>query len=168
MASLAPVLTSSLTLLSRAKHLKRLDPYDYSNCTVSTCRIDTSYYFYRINFGVNTAFLTLFSISLLGFLIAFAVTRRATAFTVAMVAGVALEVVGYVGRIQSWENQWSQNGFLIQIVCLTIAPAFIAGGIYLCLRRIVYAFGPDNSRIKPESYTRIARPHIHNVPHFHE
>jgi len=55
----------------------------------------------------------------------------------------------------SWKNQWEQNGFLIQIVCLTIAPAFMAGGLYLCLRRIVYAFGPENSRIKPESYTRI-------------
>lgn len=43
----------------------------------------------------------------------------------------------------------------MQIVCLTIAPAFMAGGIYLCLRRIVYAFGPENSRIRPESYTRI-------------
>jgi len=55
----------------------------------------------------------------------------------------------------SWKDQWSQNGFLLQIVCLTIAPAFLAAGIYLCLRRIVYAFGPENSRISPEAYTRI-------------
>lgn len=71
-----------------------------------------------------------------------------------MVAGVILEVIGYAGRIMSWKNQWEENGFLIQIVCLTIAPAFMAGGLYLCLRRIVYAFGPENSRIRPESYTR--------------
>jgi hypothetical protein len=63
-----------------------------------------------------------------------------------------------VGRIQSWQNQWGQTGFLMQIVCLTIAPAFMAGGIYLCLRRVVYAFGPENSRISPEAYTRIVRP----------
>lgn len=43
----------------------------------------------------------------------------------------------------------------MQICCLTIGPAFMAGGIYLCLRRIVYAFGPENSRLKPEWYTRI-------------
>ncbi len=30
----------------------------------------------------------------------------------------------------------------------------MAGGIYLCLRNIVYAFGKENSRIKPETYTR--------------
>ena len=74
-----------------------------------------------------------------------------------MTAGTALELIGYIGRVKSNKNQWEESGFLMQIVCLTIAPAFMAGGIYLCLRRIVYAFGPENSRIKPESYTRIVR-----------
>jgi hypothetical protein len=124
------------------------------NCTIETCPIDTSYYFYRVSIGANAVFLALFSISLIGFVVTYALTRRATAFTIAMLSGVILEVLGYVGRIMSWHNQWNDNGFLMQIVCLTIAPAFMAGGIYLCLRRIVYAFGPENSRIAPESYTR--------------
>lgn len=128
---------------------------DLRNCTVETCPIDSSYYFYRVSLSANAAFLALFSISLLGYLITYAVTRRALAFSVAMLSGVILEVLGYVGRIMSWQNQWNDNGFLMQIVCLTIAPAFMAGGIYLCLRRIVYAFGPENSRISPEAYTRI-------------
>jgi len=51
-----------------------------------------------------------------------------------------------------------QNGFLMQIVCLTIAPAFLAAGIYLTLSRIVVTFGPENSRIKPLSYPRIFIP----------
>ena len=46
----------------------------------------------------------------------------------------------------------------MQIVCLTIAPAFLAAGIYLCLSRIVITFGPENSRIKPLSYPRIFIP----------
>jgi len=125
---------------------------------LETCDISTSYYFYRVSLGANAAFLALFSISLAGFIVTYALTRRATAFTVAMIVGVALEVCGYVGRIQSHQNQWKQDGFLMQIVCLTIAPAFMAGGIYLCSRRIVYAFGPENSRISPEAYTRIFIP----------
>ncbi|KAI4189328.1 MAG: hypothetical protein L6R41_001552 [Letrouitia leprolyta] len=52
----------------------------------------------------------------------------------------------------------SQNGFLMQICCLTIAPAFLAAGIYLTLSRIVITFGPENSRIKPLSYPRIFIP----------
>ena len=46
----------------------------------------------------------------------------------------------------------------MQICCLTIAPAFLAAGIYLTLSRIVVTFGPDNSRIKPLSYPRIFIP----------
>jgi len=52
----------------------------------------------------------------------------------------------------------SKNPFLIQIICLTIAPAFLAAGVYLCLSRIVSTFGVENSRIKPLSYPRIFIP----------
>jgi hypothetical protein len=142
-----------MSLAARANHHNALQ-----DCTLATCDINSSYYFYRVSLAANAIFLTLFSISLLGFVLTFAFTRRATAFTFAMTAGVILEVIGYVGRIQSWQNQWAQTGFLMQIICLTIAPAFMAGGIYLCLRRIVYAFGPENSRISPEGYTRIVSP----------
>lgn len=147
MSSLLP---AAMELVVRKTH-----PANLLNCTVETCPISSSYYFYRVSLSANVAFLVLFSISLIGFLATYAFTRRAFAFTFAMGAGVILEVLGYVGRIQSHNNQWAQNGFLMQIVCLTIAPAFMAGGLYLCLRRIVYAFGPENSRIAPESYTRI-------------
>lgn len=47
---------------------------------------------------------------------------------------------------------------MMQIICLTIAPAFIAAGLYLTLSRIVVTFGPENSRIKPLSYPRIFIP----------
>ena len=147
---MASLIASTLSQLVARKN--RL-PLEF--CTIDTCAIDTSYYYYRVSLAANATFLALFSLSLLGFLVTYGVTRRGFAFTFAMVSGVTLEVVGYVGRVQSWKNQWAQEGFLMQIVCLTIAPAFMAGGIYLCLRRIVYAFGPENSRIKPESYTRI-------------
>ena len=44
--------------------------------------------------------------------------------------------------------------FLIQICCLTIAPAFLAAGIYLSLARLVTIYGADISRIKPQRYTQ--------------
>jgi len=47
-----------------------------------------------------------------------------------------------------------KNAFLIQIVCLTIAPAFYAAGIYFCLSRIVVTFGAENSRIAPSTYPK--------------
>ncbi|KAJ4290547.1 hypothetical protein N0V90_010764 [Kalmusia sp. IMI 367209] len=75
-----------------------------------------------------------------------------------MICGTAIEVIGYIGRIMSYNNPFGENPFLIQIVCLTIAPAFLAAGIYLCLSRIVVTFGPENSRIRPLSYPRIFIP----------
>jgi len=48
-----------------------------------------------------------------------------------------------------------QAAYAAQYICLTIAPAFIAAGIYFCLSRIVETFGTSTSRLQPKSYPRI-------------
>lgn len=40
-----------------------------------------------------------------------------------------------------------------QIVTLTIAPAFLAAALYLCLGRIVVVYGEHFSRLKPRTYS---------------
>lgn len=114
-----------------------------------------NYYDYRIDLVPNALFLAIFAACFVALIAIWVVTRRATAFNVALLLGLVCEILGYAGRIMSWKNQWQENGFLMQICCLTIGPAFMAAGIYLCLRRIVTAFGAENSRIAPEYYTRI-------------
>lgn len=113
---------------------------------------------YRISLAANITFVAIFSLSALLYIGTYAVTRRGRSFFVAMILGVLCEILGYAGRIMAWKNQWIDKGFLMQICCLTIGPAFLAAGIYLSLRKIVYAFGADNSRIRPEMYTRIFIP----------
>ncbi|KAL8678272.1 MAG: hypothetical protein Q9186_005353 [Xanthomendoza sp. 1 TL-2023] len=125
-------------------------------CTLETCPVDESYYDYRPSLAANGAFLALFSLSLLAFLVQVTLSKRFIGFTIAMVSGCLLEVLGYIGRIM--HNPFGENGFLMQICCLTIAPAFMAAGIYLTLSRIVVTFGPENSRIKPLSYPRLFIP----------
>ena len=121
----------------------------------------TNFYPYRISLGASVAFAALFALSLLGFLatliggICVRSWRGTSIFTIALVVGVLLELLGYVGRLLSWYNPWNESPFLLQITALTLGPAFIAASLYLCLRRIVQAFGPKNSRIPPEYYTRI-------------
>jgi hypothetical protein len=39
------------------------------------------------------------------------------------------------------------------LVCLTIGPAFLSAAVYLCLARIVVAYGEDLSRFSPRFYT---------------
>lgn len=125
--------------------------------TLAVCAQAPSYYEYRLTLAPYAVFIGLFGVSLMGYFATYAVKRRGLGFTIALSLGVITELIGYAGRVMSWQNQWAEEGFMIQICCLTIAPAFIAAGIYLCLRRIVHIFGPQNSRLKPEWYTRIVR-----------
>jgi hypothetical protein len=52
-------------------------------------------------------------------------------------------------------NPYSNGGFKLQIICLTIAPAFIAAGLYLNLKHMVIVFGPHLSLLKPALYIYI-------------
>ena len=77
-------------------------------CTLKTCPLSQSYYAYRPSLSTNSAFLALFSLSLCGFILQAALSRRFIGFTVAMVSGCSLEVLGYIGRIMSWHNPFNQ------------------------------------------------------------
>lgn len=129
--------------------------YCYEHPDAPECEDIDGYYQYDLSIDANSTFLAFFALSLLGYLIIFAVKRTGLGFTIAMSLGMICEILGYSGRILSAENRFNENGFLIQICCLTVGPAFMAAGIYLCLRRIVYTFGTGASRISPEAYTRI-------------
>jgi hypothetical protein len=54
-----------------------------------------------------------------------------------------------------YNDPFDHNGFIIQICCLVISPAFITAGIYLTLKHIVISFGEQWSRLRPVWYTRI-------------
>lgn len=131
------------------------ETYCLNNPTAAGCEHVKSFYMYHVDLAPNAAFLGIFGASLVAYAATLAVTRTGTAFSVALMLGLICEVLGYAGRVISSHNPWDENGFLIQICCLTIGPAFMAAGVYLCLRRIVAAFGPENSRIPPAYYTRI-------------
>ncbi|KAI9812307.1 MAG: hypothetical protein M1827_004756 [Pycnora praestabilis] len=150
-------MASLITLLvSRADNNSNDNSKDL--CTLETCPIQDSYFNYLPSLAANSVFLALFSLSLICFLFQGFLSKRFVGFTIAVCCGCALEVLGYVGRLMSHHDPFNQNGFLMQIICLTIAPAFMAAGLYLCLSRIVLTFGPANSRIAPLSYPRIFIP----------
>ena len=41
------------------------------------------------------------------------------------------------------------------LICLTLGPAFLSGAIYLCLSRVVVAYGTHLSRLSPRAYAFI-------------
>ncbi|KII88204.1 hypothetical protein PLICRDRAFT_110372 [Plicaturopsis crispa FD-325 SS-3] len=121
-------------------------------CTLALCPISEGQITYQPNLIGNGIFLGVFGLAF--FLQLFLGTwKRTWGYMVGLLLGLALEIVGYVARIQLHNNPFSSDAFLMYIICLTIGPAFLSGAIYLCLARIVVLYGEELSRIRPRTYT---------------
>jgi RTA1 like protein len=130
---------------------------DYPICTLDTCPIENSIFNYQPSLAANASFLALFALTGLAHIFQ-GIRTKQRGFTISLALGCIAEVIGYVGRIISHFDPFDQNGFLIQICCLTIAPAFFAAGIYFTLGDIVRAVSLRSSRIKPGGYAAIFIP----------
>jgi hypothetical protein len=128
----------------------------HNGCTSITpaCPLDQTIYGYYPSMPANAFFLAIFAILTLSNLI-LGLRFRTYTYTVAMGFGCLGEAIGYVGRILLHSNPFSQVGFEMQICCLIISPAFISAAIYLTLKHVTLAFGPEYSRLKPNFYTWI-------------
>ena len=124
-----------------------------ANCTLSVCNISQSVYHYRPSVPANATILAFFALSLIIALIQ-GWKYRTYSFTIALFFGYLAEIIGYVGRLMLHSNPFSFNGFLIQIICITIAPAFYSAAIYLTLTKITYYVDRTLSltRFKPTLY----------------
>jgi len=76
-------------------------------------------------------------------------------FVIAFFCGCGLEMAGYIGRVLSNGDYTILNYFLVQIICLTIAPAFIMGGIYYLLVKFIMIYGTNFAVMKPMLYSYI-------------
>lgn len=74
-------------------------------------------------------------------------------YNVTFFAGYALEVIGFVGRIISFNDVENHNAYLTQFVGLTIAPAFIMAGFYFLFAQSVVLHGRQYSVLKPLWYS---------------
>jgi hypothetical protein len=127
------------------------------HCDLAHCDVRDSIMYYRPSLAANSAFLALFALSGLAHIAQGTITRKPY-FLSAMALGCTAEVIGYIGRLMSWNNPFSLNGFLIGICCITLAPAFFAAAIYFTLGDVVRHVSVDASRIKPQTYAMIFIP----------
>jgi hypothetical protein len=87
------------------------DARDYrKTCTFDTCPLDWSFWGYRPSFSANMAFTILFGISTLGYIGQGVLSRGWLGFTIAMVCGCILEVIGYVGRVLAYNDGFTEVG----------------------------------------------------------
>lgn len=116
------------------------------------CLVQDSIYGYFPSLPANAFFLALFIILLVA-QIYLGIKYRTWTFAFALSCGCLVEAVGYVGRLMLHHNPFSNDGFTMQICCLIMGPAWLAMGIYLTLKHVVKAFGPQYSYLKPKYYT---------------
>ncbi|RHZ58029.1 hypothetical protein CDV55_100580 [Aspergillus turcosus] len=128
------------------------DPSDY--CTLDTCPLSLANFNYVPNLAGNLLYLALFGTMLVANL-GLGIYYRTWGCLVGMIGGLALEVIGYVGRVQLHYNPFPFDPFLEYLICLTIGPAFFSAAIYICLGHIVIVYSEDISRLKPRTYTII-------------
>lgn len=76
-------------------------------------------------------------------------------FSIAMLFANILQILGYIGRVISHSQLENLDAFLLQFICLTIAPVFTMGGIYYQLAKLSTVYGDQYSRFTPILYSYI-------------
>lgn len=118
------------------------------------CPVKGTIYGYTPNLGVNAFFCAYFAIFTLVNLV-LTIRFKSWFYGILMVLGALGEALGYVGRIMMHGNPWDSIGFQIQICTLIFSPSFLAAALYMTLKHIVRAVGPQFSVIKPKLYPYI-------------
>ncbi|WVF69457.1 hypothetical protein IAT40_004234 [Kwoniella sp. CBS 6097] len=132
---------------------------------IITGEILFSSYEYLLNKTSTQVFLGLFcTATCLHILLTVYWRRWWTLFTLGL--GGSLEAVGWAGRYWSakttfWQpadgGMWDLNdqGFIMQIVCLIIAPTFFSAANYIFLGTLVRSTGSSYSSITPSSFSKM-------------
>ncbi|KAF7947370.1 uncharacterized protein EAE97_004619 [Botrytis byssoidea] len=127
---------------------------DPSLCTLETCDLSLSAFEYRPTVVGNTIYAALFAVFAIGQL-ALGIKFKTWGYMVAIILGLVTEILGYIARVLIYNYPFEHDYFLMYLICLTIAPAFLTAGVYLCLSRIVIIYGQEISRFRPATYTII-------------
>ncbi|KAI1017373.1 hypothetical protein LB505_004890 [Fusarium chuoi] len=134
-------------------------PASFDDCTDITalCPVSATVLGYVPNKGSSYFFTICFAILFLSS-VGLGVWKKTWTYAATLGAGLLLETIGYIGRIQMDPNPWNSSAFQTQICCIIIAPTFICAAIYLTLKHVALALSPDLSRVHPRWYPRIFLP----------
>ncbi|CAN3357991.1 hypothetical protein DICA1_E01772 [Diutina catenulata] len=127
-----------------------------NNATLSLKYLHDKDNFYgtRLTLGGNILFTVLFGLLFL-YQSGMMAWSRHFYFGICMFCGVGLEFAGYLARALAAKDLNNMDMFLCQIICLTIAPAFIMAGIYYVLAQLLVVYGRKYSLLKPMWFSYI-------------
>ncbi|KAL3959860.1 hypothetical protein ACCO45_004977 [Purpureocillium lilacinum] len=143
----------TLAFLTQAQ-LQRPDFCTVCDCPLTLDGVQIANMAYRPSLAGNVLFAAIFGVFLAAHIF-LGLRYKTRGFMIAMVCGLILEIVGYVGRILMRSHMFDFNYFIIYLVCLTIGPAFFSAAIYLTLSAIIVIYVPERARFRPQTYTYI-------------
>jgi hypothetical protein len=95
-------------------------------CTPETCDVSTSWYGYQPNLGINVFFVAVYSIIAIYCLVLSVWKRTWLSYTIAILIGSLLELIGYASRIKGHSDPWFGTGWIIQYAIITLSPVFMS------------------------------------------
>ncbi|PSK40557.1 hypothetical protein C7M61_000204 [Candidozyma pseudohaemuli] len=107
-----------------------------------------------LNMGANVFFCVIFGVVTIWHFVVGALYRYWYFFFVLGI-GSGLDFGGYLARSVSATDETLVDPFLVQIIVLTIAPAFIMAGVYYMLGRQLVYIGEGYSWLKPRWFSYI-------------
>ncbi|KAJ5153740.1 uncharacterized protein N7500_009179 [Penicillium coprophilum] len=110
---------------------------------------ELAFAFYRYDPSMGGA--VLFIILFMGttFYHIFQLFKTRTWFFIPFAIGGLLEIVGYIGRAASSKQSpdWTLGPYIVQTLCLLLAPALLAASIYMLLGRIILVLQAESHAI---------------------
>lgn len=155
-ASLTIALVQRALATATNETFRALASESINNATLSLKFLEEKDNFYstRLNLGGNILFTVLFGLLLL-YEAGITVWSCHIYFGVCICCGVGLEFAGYLARCLAADDLNNMDLFLCQIICLTIAPAFIMAGIYFVLAQLLVVYGRKYLLLKPMWFSYI-------------
>ncbi|KAK2052914.1 parasitic phase-specific protein PSP-1 [Colletotrichum caudatum] len=122
-----------------------------ANCTLELCPLEWSILRYQPSTPASGVFIAFFALAWIlhaiqGF------KWKTWGFSASMIFGCILEIVGYVGRLIIHNNPFDFQGFLMQIICITVAPVFFSAAIYVLLSQTISFLDRSISRFPPRLF----------------
>ncbi|GAW26696.1 putative sphingoid long-chain base transporter RSB1 [Rosellinia necatrix] len=127
-------------------------------CTIETCDVSQSWYGYQPNLGINVFFVVVYSILAVYCLIVAVWKRSWLTYTISILIGSLLELVGYMARIAGYSDPWFSPGWILQYSIITFAPVLMSAALYVCIGRIADFLGRGTFNIRPTLYSRVFIP----------
>ncbi|PYI07199.1 RTA1-domain-containing protein [Aspergillus sclerotiicarbonarius CBS 121057] len=122
-----------------------------ANCTLSLCPLEASILRYRPSIPSSCVCIAIFGLSLALHLFQ-GLQKRTWGFMVSIISGCILEILGYIGRLIIYDNPFDFSGFLMQIICITVAPVFFCSAIYVLLSQVINHIDASISRFNPKYF----------------